>query len=469
MRSVNQGRVRSLRLTLVLGLAVGLVLSFSEASTAATWLTRLVGVDSSEVVANSDGSLFVFGVGSSFNVLAKFDADGNVLWAKKILMPDGVYAEGGPLAASNDGGAIVMNRWNDGGGNRRQVIARFDKDGSLLGQAEVTPVYTRIMVDGGSLYLGGAAADEASVGQILLAKVDLATMSLVWSKAFRGMPGVEPATPQMFFKRLNRDLDGGILVACRLVSAGVFGVAEGLLFKVDPAGSAVFSKRLTNPGNANQYTTDIVPVGDGYAFIGITLERAGEYDLWIGKLSTAWDFRWQKALSGCGYVVSGQLVKMRNGSLSISAQSNSWSNSGDPDALVVNVRSTDAWVLNWQKRYWTLDPEHPHGIAETSDGGIALSVQLKTPDYVFGNGSFGGGESFSAGLLVKTDASGGVAANGCGNIPCPAVANGSLGVTDTTATVSDYALATASFPATLSACEYKLEAAYVSSNRLCGK
>ena len=465
MRPVKFKGASKFRLIVGLVLITSLLLSCAETSAAATWMNRVIGVDLHDAVANSDGSSIVFGVGpGATNVLAKLGADGAVQWAKKFSTPAGMpYGGGGPLAQTSDGGVMIIAGWQDGVGGQVSVIAKVDTNGALVWQLAVPSWgYSGIMVDGGFLYLATSSENGGGVGEIIAAKVDLARMSFVWAKVFTMPVGVDPYNPtKVGIYRLKRDLDGGLLMPGSLSISNGTGVRDGLLFKVSTAGTVVFSKRLWGPG-FNRNIRDVVPLSDGYAFAGYTSEGAESANIWVGNISTAWSFRWQKSLGGCSRDWAQRIVKMSDGSLLIGARS--WPGSSN-DALAVNVGSSNAWSLNWQKRYWTLDDDGTNGIAETSDHGMLLFAGLEANDRIFGGPS----EVLVAGLLIKTDASGVIAASGCGNIPCPAVTDGLLGVTDTTAGVEDFVPA-AEAPLSMAISTYGLilEDAAVSSNKLCG-
>jgi hypothetical protein len=458
----NGRRAGNLLLTIALGAALGISPVAAADAAAATWLGRLLGVDAKDVVVDRDGAAIVCGEGSHMGVVAKIGDDGVVVWAKRNPPTAGMFSNNRELARLDEGGAIFLAFWIDQGGNRRTFVVKIDKDGNRLGATEISPIFFKLAVAGDALYLAGGAESV-----LYLARLELASMRLVWSEAFTCKPGGGSSQPQVVLHQLRRDRDGGVVAACELLNAEAEGASDGLLFKADAAGNAVFSKRLGN-GNLNHYIADVVPVSDGYVFVGGTQAGAGKTDLLAGKLDAAWGLRWLKALGGCGYDAPGQALLMKNGTVSVSIRTRSWSNTTQSDSALVNIDTANAFHVNWQKRYWTFEEEEPDQLAEANDGGVLLTALLTSGDYLFGGGSFAGGESYYAGMLIKTGASGEIAVSGCGRMPCPAVADLALGVSDTTATVGDYPLAASDCPVVAVACDLTLEDAYVTANKFCG-
>jgi hypothetical protein len=121
--------------------------------------------------------------------LAKYDSEGNALWARRIVGYDPSLSQGLALAADNDANVLVSSRYtnaaNIGGTvvtNSSSFIAKFDSPGNLVWARPCLATEAVTVGASGSIYITGSAlTSSATPGS--LAKYD-SLGNLVWSRPF---------------------------------------------------------------------------------------------------------------------------------------------------------------------------------------------------------------------------------------------------------------------------------------------
>lgn len=339
----------------------------------------------SKVAACADGSVLVvgeflyeatFGRGGASEVvlvpsdglnaifLAKYDSEGNLLWAKRADGPGREAANG--VASLSDCSAVVTGSFNGdftlGGGDERSItltsagvddifLAKYDAAGSVVwaqraggayfddsGQALVVHSDGSVLVTGAftsqATFGPGTAGDvtlhAAQVQDIFVAKYDR-DGSLLWATRI-GDLGSDQG-------RGVASLDDGVLVtgyegqvpSTSGPDAGTTTVARG-----DPAmfvskhsldGTVIWTRR--NEGQGASQGNDIAPLADGSAvlvgsfkgtaaFVGgaaPTLTSAGEYDLFLIKSDPQGAWTWATRCGGEGTDYGLGLTRAGDGSL----------------------------------------------------------------------------------------------------------------------------------------------------------
>ena len=224
------------------------------------------------------------------------------------------------------------------------------------------------------------------------------TGNIVWQKNFGG-------SADDVFPVIRQTTDGGYIVAGTAVSddgdvTGHHGSIRGdyWIIKLNSNGALQWQKALggTNLDNASsvQQTVD-----GGYIVAGYSLSSDGDVtghhgttatsDLWIVKLNSAGNIRWQKSLGGSANEVAYAIRQLDNGSYIVAGSSNS--NDGDAtggfgpsDNWIVQLDSTG--VIEWKGKFGGTDDEAPYAIQATNDGGyIAASYSRSNNGHVSGN------------------------------------------------------------------------------------
>ena len=116
------------------------------------------------VTAASDGSVYVTGNaidGTNYAFIAKYDANGSILWQRKLQQNNSI---GNGVTAASDGSVYVTGYANDG--TNYAFIAKYDANGSILWQRRLQQNTSRgngvTAASDGSVYVTGQANDGTS-------------------------------------------------------------------------------------------------------------------------------------------------------------------------------------------------------------------------------------------------------------------------------------------------------------------
>jgi hypothetical protein len=150
------------------------------------------------VLRTTDGNFFVLGEdafvlnhgGNADIVLMKLDNNGNLLWSKDISMSDGGLEENvSDIAATPDGGFVMVDMSNNLGPGDYAWLLRFDASGNLVWKKKFdntleTPVYRSVTCTPDAIFILSDAYNSFNGQKFGVDRVDLATGSQVWEKRY---------------------------------------------------------------------------------------------------------------------------------------------------------------------------------------------------------------------------------------------------------------------------------------------
>jgi gliding motility-associated-like protein len=210
--------------------------------------------------------------------------------------------------------------------------------------------------------------------------------------------------------------DGNFLIAATTSSNdgdapgnhGVGGYTDGLLIKIDPQGSVLWSKCYG--GSKNEELLDIEIINDKIFIAGYANSTDGDipsnqknYDVWILSVDQAGKIFTSKIYGGSQNDVAYSMTRGANGSLTLAGYTTSNDGDvtgakGDQDYWILNVNSNSGTV-NWQNTLGGTDAEYANYILTDTDGGyIAGGVTYSVDGDV--TGSRGQGDFWVVKLAV---------------------------------------------------------------------
>ena len=248
------------------------------------WRKALSGAAHDEgrsVIRASDGSIVVtgytrsFGAGGNDLLLAKFDASGNLIWAKTL--GGSGNEEGYCVIELPSSGLVVTGYTNSfGAGGSDLLLAKFNASGTLLWtrtlggiDSEYGYSVVKTSLGPGIVVTGYTNSFGAGGHDLLLACFIESSGTLLWAKTIGGSGTDEGYS-------MVEASDGGLVVT------GSFG-SSGLFAKFDVSGYPVWTKTSTSIGRSVIETSDGGLVVTGFSgFLG-KFNTSGEH-LWTRQL-----------------------------------------------------------------------------------------------------------------------------------------------------------------------------------------
>ncbi len=349
----------------------------------------------SAVVPTKDGGYAAAGmhrVAAAWEIfLSKFDAGGNLLWAKD--MGEGTTGgTGGALIETPDSGfaiAASVNKYGPDGAD--SYFIRTDSKGNILWQKTYGGVwddYSHNIIqtlDSGFM-LTGSSNTNLSDGVYLVKTNAQGTMS--WAKKYT------PNTPNEFAYGLSTLQVSDGFVITGTTSDSITASQRVLLMKTDTGGVLLWSKAVTiSSGTSDQKAHCLTQTIDGgYAVVGSTDNfGAGLTDCYLLKTDSDGNLLWTKTYGGSDYDDGSFITELADGGFAITGRSSSFG-AGDMDVLTIRTDPTGTPL--WAKTYGTSFYEDASSIKITSDGGFILG------------GYAGSYPLLPRGYIIKTDSAG---------------------------------------------------------------
>jgi uncharacterized repeat protein (TIGR02543 family) len=206
-----------------------------------------------------------------------------------------------------------------------------------------------------------------------------------WARTFGGNSYDTPYAP------IQQTSDGGYIIAGVSISYGS-GASDMWIIKLNSKGEVDWQK--TYGGTANDTAYSIKETNDGgYIVAGETLSSgAGDYDVWILKLSQTGTIEWQKTYGESNEDYALSIEQTSDGGY-ITAGVTSSFGTGAENAWVLKLSAEGD--IEWQKAYGGSNSDYARFITQTNDGGYIICGET----FSFGDGS-------DDGWILKLSASG---------------------------------------------------------------
>lgn len=240
-----------------------------------------------------------------------------------------------------------------------------------------------------------------------------------WQKCLGGTKD-EDADPT--FKTIVQTSDGGFIVAGRTSSSDgdVSGIHGGnsddiWVIKLSSLGNIKWQKCLG--GSRSERADCIVQTFDkGYIIAGFTNSNdgdvlgnhGGDLDGWVVKLDSIGNIQWQRCIGGGGYDVAHSIIQTTDSGFAIAGYTDS------PDGDISgNHGGGDAWVaklnyygeIQWLKCYGGSSQDAAESIIQNSDGGYSVAGYTWSKEEGFVN------HGLSDAYVIRLDSSGNIITN----------------------------------------------------------
>lgn len=388
-----------------------------------------------EIVNTSDGGsaiagfTYSFGSGSRDAYIAKYTADGTLLWSK-TWGGSGDDNANFIIQTSDGGYAITGLTGSYGAGSHDSFLAKYTSDGMLSwsktwGGTGIDRGVSLIQTsDNGYVVTGYTESYGAGSGDSYIAKYTSDGM-LSWSKTWGGT-GVDCGND------LAQASDGGYTITGFTESYGA-GDSDAFIAKYTADGTLSWNK--TWGGGVYDNALSMSKTNDnGYVIAGDTESfSVGSGDAFIAKYTNDGSLSWSRTWGGYGWDNINSTIQSNDGGYVSSGVTDSFG-AGDSDAFI--IKHANDGTLSWSRTWGGTTYDGLFSIAQSTDGGYVASGQ--TMSY----GSVG----YDA-MLIKSDSSGYI--SNCPALMCQSpsatVTSPAVTVNSLTATVTSPA-ATATSP-----------------------
>ncbi|MEY2934222.1 MAG: hypothetical protein RL033_4971, partial [Pseudomonadota bacterium] len=243
--------------------------------------TQLDGGNNSLVRVLSDGSAYMrYGArGEGSNILAKYGPDGTIAWTREVGAPDGVL-----VRVLDDGSAFVSGGFADSlsigdttltpDGARNLFLAKYDVNGDAVWAKNLGGVSGALTTLGGAAYVSGGFTGSISIGgttlnathtnDLFLAKYDAAG-DLVWAKDIGGSndpfgAAIDGLGSSLY---LRGSFEGALGIGSSTLNSA--GGRDGLVAKLDSEGVFGWVDEI---GGANDEAPRVLcPAPDGSLYV----------------------------------------------------------------------------------------------------------------------------------------------------------------------------------------------------------
>ena len=272
--------------------------------------------------------------GNSDIFILKYDASGNEIWAKraggsgreegraiKTDAAGNLYMAGMFFSSTISFGNIVLN--NTGSGDA--FVVKYDASGNVVwaksssGNNEEWPNGINVDANGNVLLTGGFYSTTATFGGITLTRAGAATDmfivkydsngNVLWAKNSLGNhdsgEGFDVVTDNSGYIFVTGGFNSGSLIFGNLSVTSVGGT-DVFLVKYDPAGNTIWAKSYGGSGHENGTSLCLDPQGNIYAggifassnlSLGVSdLSTAGERDIFLAKFDPIGNAVWGKRI-----------------------------------------------------------------------------------------------------------------------------------------------------------------------------
>jgi hypothetical protein len=336
------------------------------------------------LIQTSDGGYAIAGHTKSFGAgnwdvyVVKLDANGNLQWTRTI---GGENEDlGHSLIQTSDGGYVIAGHTKSfGAGDWDVYVVKLDSTGNLQwtrtigGENEDLSLSLIQTSDGGYAIAGASKSFGAGEDDVYVVKLD-ANGNLQWTKTIGG-------PKRDWSSSLIQTSDSGYAIAGYTKSFGVGG-ADVYVVKLDANGNLQWTKTIGGPADEIGFSLIQTPDG-GYVIAGYTNSfGAGGLDVYVVKLNANGNLQWTKTIGGPASEIgnSHSLIQTADGGYAIAGFTQSFG-AGEWDVYVVKLSANGN--LQWTKTTGGPKDDWGNSLIQTSDGGYAIAGHTE---------SFGAGE-----------------------------------------------------------------------------
>lgn len=271
----------------------------------------------------------------------------------------------------------------------------------------------------GTMTVGSTPLASAGGNDVFVAKLSAAG-SVEWIKSAGGASGAdEPRAISLF-------PDGSAVLGGVFRDAADFGTynltttgTDAFVAKISSSGQWQWAVRAG--GSTNDEATGVAALADGSVFVsgnftgaatfgGTTLNSAGGYDAFVGKVGAQGTWSWASRAGGTGFDTSSSISVHSDGTAVVGGYfsaagtfgATTLNSAGDTDVFVAKVTAAGSW--SWAAGGGGTGTDRGQSVAVLSDGSAVL-VGYMTGNSTFGSTSLVGAGSVDA-FVAKVSAAG---------------------------------------------------------------
>jgi hypothetical protein len=284
------------------------------------------------------------------------------LFQKTIGGPDYDFLSGNMEPTVGGGYYVTGFTWSYGAGFRDWYMMKIDADANVLwtkiyGGSNRDDTYDiKSTDDGGFMIAGTTKTFGQGDGDAYIAKLD-SSGALIWNKVY-GTGNFEG------FNHIRKTDDGGfVFIGLSLNWSSQNG--DILLMKTDSAGNELWTRTFGGPGI--EQVSSITDTDDGgYHLVGQTNSYgAGDYDIYLLKLDSAFNLEWTKTFGGTGIEEGGDITATSDGGYMLTGMTESFG-AGGSDMYWVKLDST--YNVLWSKTYGDIGDDVGGDLTESANG-----------------------------------------------------------------------------------------------------
>ena len=281
-----------------------------------------VVIDDLRILPDGDiiaaGSTDSSGAGGYDALVMKLTPNGILIWAK-------TYGSSGndtgrSIALTPDGDIIVVGTTDSFGAGGYDVwVLKLDPDGNVIwqktyGGLENDVASSVVVTPRGDIIIGGSTRSFGEGGAVWVLKLN-PDGNVIWQKTYGGISLDET-------EAVTLAPDGDILVAGLTLNPNT-GI-DALVVRLNENGSVVWQKAYG--GNKTDIANSIAVAPNGNIFVVGWTDSfgAGDYDVWVLKLSPNSSIIWQKTYGGNDWDVGSDIALTSNGSILIAGGTRSF-------------------------------------------------------------------------------------------------------------------------------------------------
>jgi hypothetical protein len=317
-----------------------------------------------------------FGAGESDVWILKLSSNGAIDWQRTYGGSSSDYGYG--IQQTSDGGYIVAaETYSFGAGGADLWILKLSSTGAIDWQRtyggidlDWDPIIQQTS-DGGYIVVAHTLSFGAGYYDIWVLKLS-STGEIDWQRTYGG-------SSSDYAWWVQQTSDGGYIIAAETYSFGA-GKDDAWILKLSSTGAIEWQR--TYGGIDRDWGQTIQQTSDGGYILscGTLSFGAGSWDFWILKLSSTGAIEWQRTYGGSSSDWSGAIVPISDGGYIVTGLTFSFG-AGEYDVWVFKLSLTGA--IEWQRTYGGNDSDRAYLIEQTSDEGYIIASHTS---------SFGAGE-----------------------------------------------------------------------------
>lgn len=172
---------------------------------------------------------------------------------------------------------------------------------------------------------------------------------------------------------LRASSDGSLLLGGYTEESSGDGNRDALFFKLNSHGDILWQYTMGGPNIDNIQSIAQAPDG-GYLICGYTESYgAGEYDMWLIKLTSQGEIQWQKSYGGAGTEYCKSVETTSDDNYIVAGYTASWGKGAD-DIFVMKLDPSGN--ILWQRAIGTNNVESTYTIHPASDGGYLIAGHI---------------------------------------------------------------------------------------------